>query len=156
MSGMNATSRQAREAAQHLALGVGCKRGISEPCFERGVLAVLEQHGLTLHDVVVLASIDSKVSEPAMLAFAAKHRLELRFFSAAELKARAGHANPSELVNAHVATPSVSEPAALLAAGAATLLVAKTVYTEASHALTVAIASMAATCARAPRPGAES
>jgi cobalt-precorrin 5A hydrolase len=138
-----------RADVPRLVLGVGCERGISELGFEQGVLAVLEQHGLALQQVAVLASIHAKAGEPALAAFAAKYRLRTRFYSAAELAARAnapGFASPSAQVQKLVRTPGVSEPAALLAAGADRLLVAKTIYSvagDAGHALTIAIARLA-------------
>jgi cobalt-precorrin 5A hydrolase len=155
------TSLGERADAPRLALGVGCERGISALNFEQAVLAVLQQHGLALQQVTVLASIDAKAGEPALAAFAAKYRLRTRFYSAAELAARAnapGHASPSAQVEKLVGTPGVSEPAALLAAAADTLLVAKTRYTAtkvaggAGHAMTIAIARVAVAEPAEPAP----
>jgi cobalamin biosynthesis protein CbiG len=115
-----------------LVLGVGCQRGTPPALFERGVLSVLAAHALRLENVHMLASIDRKATEPAVVAFADKHRIALRFYSAAQLEAAA----------ASSAKHSVSEPAARLAAGNQSLLVPKTIYTEpgAEHSMTVAIA----------------
>ena len=55
-----------------------------------------------------------------------------------------GIENPSETVKRHVGTRGVSEPAALLAAGAERLLVPKEVYTEpgAGRSMTLAVARL--------------
>src|SRR6185436_2832364 len=89
-----------------------------------------------------LATVDRKQDEPAFLALAARHGWPLRTFTAAELDAVPGIENPSETVQRHVSTRGVSEPAALLAAGAARLLVPKQIYTEpgAGRSMTLAVA----------------
>jgi cobalt-precorrin 5A hydrolase len=63
-------------------------------------------------------------------------------YGAAELDAVPGIENPSETVLRHVGTRGVSEPAALLAAGASRLLVPKQSYTEpdAGRSMTLAVA----------------
>ncbi|HEY2736376.1 MAG TPA: cobalamin biosynthesis protein, partial [Polyangiales bacterium] len=85
-----------------------------------------------------LATLESKRGEPAILALAERHRLPIRFFSAEMLAAVSGSERGSTLVEHHVRSRGVCEPAALLAAGAPELLVAKTIAD--SHALTLAIA----------------
>jgi ferredoxin-NADP reductase len=133
--------------AARVVLGIGCDRGTPTDLFERGVLQTLSAHGLSLGNLHSLASIDRKHDEPALLAFADKYRLPVRFFSAETLDAVSGTEHASELVRASVGTRAVSEPAALLASGAAALLVAKTRYTEpgAGRSITLALAALPST-----------
>ena len=63
-----------------------------------------------------LASIDLKADETALLDLGAALQRPLHFYRAAEL-AEVPVPNPSETVMRHIGTPSVSEAAALLAAG---------------------------------------
>ncbi len=64
------------------------------------------------------ASIEAKQDEAAFLSLAARHGWPLRWYAAAQLAA-VPVPNPSETVLRYMGTPSVSEAAALLAAGAA-------------------------------------
>lgn len=125
-----------------LALGVGCDRGTPPELVARGVAEVLAHHRLSLRSVRELATLDLKADEPALLALARDLGCPLRTFTAAQLDATAGIATPSATVQRLVGTRGVAEPAALLASGAAGLLVPKRVYTEpgAGRSLTVAVA----------------
>jgi cobalt-precorrin 5A hydrolase len=113
-----------------LVLGAGCDRGTPFELFERGVLSTLEQHGLSYKCLHTLASIDKKADEPALLEFAEKYGLRTVFYPAETLDGVSGIENPSDMVQKHVGTRGVSEPSALLAAGASELLVPKTIYKE--------------------------
>jgi cobalt-precorrin 5A hydrolase len=130
-----------------LVLGLGCDRETPFQLVERGVLALLQQHGLSLKSVAALASIDKKADEPALLALAEKYRWPFRTFDAATLDAVPGIVTPSSTVAKHVGSRGVAEPAALLAAGAQSLLVQKQIYTEAG-----AGRSMTFAVARIPHP----
>jgi ferredoxin-NADP reductase len=134
-------------AETRVVLGVGCDRGTPAELFERGVLQTLSREGLSLANLHSLASIDRKHDEPALLAFAAKYGLPVRLFSAETLDAVSGIENPSERVRESVGTRAVSEPAALLAAGASALLAAKRRYTEpgAGRSMTLALAALSST-----------
>jgi cobalt-precorrin 5A hydrolase len=125
-----------------LVLGVGCDRGTPADLVERGVDKLLSDHGLSSKSVKELATIDLKADEPALLALSERRRWPLRIFSAAELDAQPGIENPSETVKRHVGARGVAEPAALRAAGAERLLVAKKTYTEvgAGRSMTFAVA----------------
>jgi cobalt-precorrin 5A hydrolase len=101
-----------------VALGLGCDRGTPLPTLARAVDEALAAAGATLADVVAVASIDLKADEATLLALAARHGWHITFHPAAALAAVAVP-NPSETVRRHTGTPSVSEAAALLAAGAA-------------------------------------
>jgi cobalt-precorrin 5A hydrolase len=126
-----------------LVLGVGCDRNTPPPLMMRGVTALLAKHGLSAKSVKEIASIDVKQDEPAIRELAASLQCPLRFYSAAELDA-APMPTPSEMVKKHVGTRGVAEPSALLASGAAELVVPKQVYTEegAGRSMTLAVARL--------------
>jgi len=125
-----------------LVLGVGCDRDTPPALVERGVLALLAQHELSIKSVKALASIDKKGDEPALLALCARYGWPFQLFGAEQLDAVPGIERPSETVKRHVGTRGVAEPAALLCAGAAQLVVPKQVYTEegAGRSMTFAVA----------------
>jgi cobalt-precorrin 5A hydrolase len=117
-------------------LGLGCSRGVSLEELEGLVRAILAETGCGPAAVRLLATLEPKLAEPGVRAFVQRWRLDQRGFSAAEL-ARVVVPHPSEVVRKAVGTPSVAEAAALLASGAAGLLVPKR---RSAHA-TVALAS---------------
>ncbi len=125
-----------------LVLGIGCDRGTPTELVMRGVENLLGQHGLSMKSVSAVATIDKKLDEVALLELAARVGTTLRAYGAAELDAVPGIENPSQTVMRHVGTRGVSEPAALLAAGADRLLVPKQTYTEAGagRSMTLAVA----------------
>ena len=125
-----------------LVLGIGCDRDTPPDLVERGVAELLAKSGLSAKCVKSVASIDKKADEPALLELGRRHSWPLRFFTAEELDTVPGIENPSETVKRHVGTRGVAEPAALLAAGAPTLLVPKQTYTEpgAGRSMTFAVA----------------
>ena len=99
-----------------LTLGLGCDRDTPLATIEQVVAEALALAGATRADVVAAASIDIKSDEAGLLAFARGLGLTLAFHPAAAL-ARIPVPNPSETVRKHTGTPSVSEAAALIAAG---------------------------------------
>ena len=125
-----------------LVLGVGCDRDTPVELVERGVRSLLLAHGLSIKSVKALASIDKKGDEPALLSLAERHAWPLQLWTAEQLDAVPGIERPSEMVKRHVGTRGVCEPAALLSAGAARLLVPKQVYSEpdAGRSMTLAVA----------------
>ena len=100
-----------------LALGIGCDRGTPTDTLARAVAQALALAQAGLGDVVAVASITLKADEPGLLALAAQHGWAITFYRPEEL-ATVAVPNPSETVRRHTGTPSVSEAAALLAAGA--------------------------------------
>ncbi|HSI50608.1 MAG TPA: cobalamin biosynthesis protein [Ideonella sp.] len=101
-----------------LSLGLGCDRGTSRETLAQAIDLALAQLGASLSDVAAVASITLKADEPGLLALAAEHGWSVHFYAPEELAA-VNVPNPSETVRRHTGTPSVSEAAALLAAGAA-------------------------------------
>lgn len=125
-----------------LIVGLGCDKGASPEMVERGVTAILDQQGLSLKSVKAIATIDKKNDEPAFVALAERFDWPLHIYAAHELDAVPGIENPSETVKRYVGSRGVAEPAALLTAGARTLLVSKQRYTEpnAGRSMTMAVA----------------
>lgn len=100
-----------------LTLGIGCDRGTPADTLARAVAEALALAEAGLGDVAAVASITLKADEPGLLALAAQRGWALRFYAPEQLAAVAVP-NPSETVRRYTGTPSVSEAAALLAAGA--------------------------------------
>lgn len=100
-----------------IALGLGCDRDTPIATVRAAVTAALAVCRERWEDVVAVGSIDLKADEPALLELAADRGWAIRFYRADEL-AVVDVPNPSETVRKHTGTPSVSEAAALLAAGA--------------------------------------
>ena len=100
-----------------IALGLGCDRGTPASTIARCIAEALAQAGATLADVQAVASIDLKADEIGLAEVAGANGWLIRFYPAAKL-AVVTVPNPSETVRKYTGTPSVSEAAALLAAGA--------------------------------------
>lgn len=138
-----------------LALGLGCDRGTPEATLRQAIDQALAQAGATRADVAAVASITLKADEAGLLALC---RTEgwTPVFHAPDVLARVAVPNPSETVRRHTGTPSVSEAAALLAAGRADAMGALVVEKhrlrgpDGRHA-TVSVARM-----RSPAPSPES
>jgi cobalt-precorrin 5A hydrolase len=104
-------------------VGLGCDRGVALRTVRDAVDAALAEAGAQPSQVAAAASITLKRDEAALLALAQEHGWPLHFYSPEQLAA-VPVPNPSEIVRRHTGTPSVSEAAALLAAGPATPMTA--------------------------------
>ncbi len=112
---------------RRLAVGLGCERN-AEPGEAIALLGrTLDEAGLAAASIALIASIDLKADEPAVLETAAELNVPARFFSAATLEAETPRlANPSEAVFREVGCHGVAEGAALAATGSqGKLVVAK-------------------------------
>jgi len=125
-----------------LMVGLGCDRGATSEMVARGVDALLARNGLAPASVKAIATVDKKSDEVALVALAESRGWTMHTFTAEALDAVEGIETPSETVKKFVGTRGVAEPAALLAAGAAKLLVPKQTYTEdgAGRSMTFAVA----------------
>lgn len=101
---------------QDIALGVGCDRNTPHATLAQVIDEALQRLGRDWSTVKAVASIDLKADEVAMQQLMQQRGCDIRFFSAAQL-AQVPVPNPSETVRKYTGTPSVSEAAALLAAG---------------------------------------
>lgn len=107
-------------------VGIGCRRGVSRQKIEQTVRTVLQERGLAFAAVAGLASADIKQNEAGLLEFAQAFSLPLNFYSAAELNAvDPAHLASSSAAQELLGVQGVAEPAALLAAGAKNLMLAK-------------------------------
>ena len=100
-----------------LVLGVGLERDAPAALLLDHVARTLEAEGLARASLAAVATLDLKGDEPAVAAF----ELPVRLFDAAALD-RVEVPNPSATVAAAVGTASVSEAAALAAAGEGSVL----------------------------------
>ena len=102
---------------QDIALGIGCDRNTPHATLAQVIDEALQRLGRDWSAVKAVASIDLKADEVAMQQLMQQRGCDIRFYSAAQL-AQVPVPNPSETVRKYTGTPSVSEAAALLAAGA--------------------------------------
>jgi len=129
-----AASRWVVYRPRTLVLGVGASRGVPADEVDGLARAACAEAGLAWASVGAIATLDRKLDEPGLVAFAARHDLPLQAYDAAALRAVAVP-HPSPTVQGHVGTPSVCEAAAQLAAGGPLVLPKR----KSAHA-TVAIA----------------
>jgi cobalamin biosynthesis protein CbiG len=104
-----------------LALGVGCRRDAVPGVVEEGVRQALARADLATLAVGVVASVDAKKDEPALRALARSFGVPFRTFRADRL-AGVPVPTPSARVQEAVGTASVSEAAAVAAAGGPLIL----------------------------------
>jgi len=104
-------------------VGLGCDRGVALATVREAVQAALALAGAQPGQVVMAASITIKQDEAALLALALEYGWPLVFYPPEKL-AQVAVPNPSETVRKYTGTPSVSEAAALLAAGPTTSMTA--------------------------------
>jgi cobalt-precorrin 5A hydrolase len=107
-----------------LALGVGCRRGAAPATVAGGVQQALAAAGLAAGAVALVASVDAKAEEPALLELASSLGVPFATFPA-ETLAAVPVPNPSERVAREVGTASVAEAAALAGAGGGRLILPK-------------------------------
>ena len=100
-----------------IALGLGCDRGTPATTIQQAIDEALAQAKAMLADVRAVASIDLKADEIGLAEVARCNGWHIRFYPAVDLAAVA-IPNPSETVRKYTGTPSVSEAAAILVAGA--------------------------------------
>ena len=113
-----------RRDTRRFALGMGCENGAPVEHVRALAERALAKAGLSAGQLAVLASIDLKRNEPAILETAASLGLAARFFDAATLEKETPRLkNPSERVFALVGCHGVAEAAALAALGPAAFLV---------------------------------
>ncbi|MCS6852156.1 MAG: cobalamin biosynthesis protein [Gemmataceae bacterium] len=108
-----------------LVLGVGCRRGVCGDDIEEAFQRVCQRHGWAAESLGLVATATLKAGEPGLRDFVARHGVELRCFTLEELAAVGNLPTPSETVRRHIGVGGVAEPAAMLAAGTAELVVPK-------------------------------
>ena len=102
--------------SRDLVLGIGCDRNTPYATLAQVIDEALAQLQASWADVRAVASIDLKADEVAMQELQRQRGHTIHFYPATWL-AQVPVPNPSETVRKYTGTPSVSEAAALLAAG---------------------------------------
>lgn len=124
-----------------LAIGVGCSTGAPADEVAELVERTLAGEGLSARAVAHIATIDRRADEPAIIQLGHRLGVPIVTYAADALASVTCIPTPSAVVATHVGTPGVCEPAAILASGGGTLVVAK----QKSAHCTVAIAMRAST-----------
>jgi len=139
---INPAANQLVYCPQQFSLGVGCARGCDADELYDFVCSELRRHNVNPAAITVIASVDLKADEPAILALAARLDVPFRVFTAQELEKQTPRlANPSEIVFAEIGAHGVAEAAALSAGDdQATLFVEK----QKSNNATMALVKLAA------------
>jgi cobalt-precorrin 5A hydrolase len=105
--------------------GVGCRKGVQPAEVKAVILAALEQAGIAISELRLIATIDTKSREKGIEVAASVMRVPLVLVTPADLVAVSTRvATRSERVEALVGVPSVSEAAALAAGGPSARLIA--------------------------------
>lgn len=108
-----------------LVVGIGCNRGTEAAEIAEVIEAVFAENALSPRSIRGLATYTLKADEPGLIAYAAAHGWALETHDAAAIEGAPPYPGRSETVFRHVGVYGVSEPAALLSAGATRLLVEK-------------------------------
>ena len=118
-----------------LVVGTGCRRGVDAEHLRELLASTLQERGLAIHSVAKIATADIKADEPGIIALAESLGVPLEIYAAAELNAVENPPVASESAGGELTWPTpsaardllgvfgVSEPAAMLAAGAGGVIV---------------------------------
>ena len=114
---------------KNLVIGIGCNSRTSADEIEDAVIKTLGANNLAFTSIHSIATIDKKGNEPGLIAFAKKYDLGISTFTPHELNSAFSRQQSaislSNAVFKATGAYAVAEPAALLAAGADTLIVKK-------------------------------
>jgi cobalt-precorrin 5A hydrolase len=119
-----------------LCCGMGCDAGASLEEALGLIVASFEEAGLSLNSVAAVASIDLKAGEEALLRVAERLGVAPVFYTREELNAKGVLSPANPVVEKYTGAVGVSEPAAMLAANADSLVLHK----HKSQRVTLAIA----------------
>ena len=100
-------------AAVQVVAGLGCRSGCNVEDLSTLLVHSLQAHGLTVDNLIGLASITHKRDEPGLQALAQHLALQLSCFSAEELQPYQHGVHGSPLTLAATGSPAVAEPCAL-------------------------------------------
>lgn len=98
------------------AAGIGCRKGIAPELLEQGFLDVLKESGISIRQVKMIASIDLKKDEPALVRLAEKYDVPFVTYPADELRTVGEVTAGSEFVEKVTGVDNVCERAARLCA----------------------------------------
>ena len=124
---------------QGLWVGLGCQHGVSQASIATAIRQVCAAHYLNEALIIGIATLDSKSTETGILDLCAERHWALRWFSAEQLRAVEAP-NPTAQAMAAVATPSVAEAAAILAAQAPLCVCKQIIRQPGQPGITLAVA----------------
>lgn len=107
-----------------VALGLGCHRGIDTVEMRDFIRACLREAEISPLSVALLASVETRREEPALLEISREMARPLMIFTKEELS-RISTPNPSAKVEERIGVPSVCEAAAMLASRTDRLIISK-------------------------------
>jgi cobalt-precorrin 5A hydrolase len=116
------------ESVKDLVVGVGCRRHCAPERIRQAITAALDELGLPLERVRLLASADLKADEPGLREAARTLHLPLRLIPGDDIRASCLSFARNPLAERKVKLPAVAEPCALLAGRRTTLVLHKTVF----------------------------
>ncbi|MGN0682280.1 MAG: cobalt-precorrin 5A hydrolase [Oscillospiraceae bacterium] len=125
-----------RLVPRNIVLGIGCKKGTDFGTISEHIRQALDSVGIDIRRVCEVASIDLKKDERGLLEFCNSLGVELRTFSAEELRSAEGEFTASEFVTSVTGVDNVCERSAVMAGG--TLILRKC----AGNGVTVAAAEL--------------
>jgi len=91
--------------------GIGCRKDVSNELLEKKVYQTLSRFNIPVEAVGMIATIDLKTNEPALLALRGKLNLEFKEYSAEELMSAPGEFDKSEIVLRVTGTDNVCQRA---------------------------------------------
>ena len=118
-------------------IGIGCKRGKEEEIINRFILKNLDDLGISVEQIMAVASIDKKKDETGLTAWCRKQGIPFWTYTAEQLQQINGTFRASDFVREQVGVDNVCERAALLACQDGGSLVHKK---HAEDGMTIAIA----------------
>lgn len=124
-----------------LALGIGCRRGVTLAQVEAAVQAALDDRPIA--HVIAVGTIDTKADEPALRDFCAAHALTLAIFTREQI-ATMPALSPSLAALAHQGVDGVCEPCARLAANGGPLVRGKLALEGVTVAIAIAVTTTGA------------
>ncbi|WP_309249586.1 cobalamin biosynthesis protein [Paraburkholderia sp. CNPSo 3274] len=133
-----------------LALGIGCRRGVTLAQVDAAVRAALG--AWPLESVTAVATLDAKAGELALQAFCAAHALPLHTYTREQLAATPTTAPPCAAAQAQFGVDGVCEPCARLAAGGGPLVRGKLALDGVTVAIAGFLPNHANADAQAPQP----
>ncbi|WP_415764923.1 cobalamin biosynthesis protein [Paraburkholderia sp. J10-1] len=137
------------QRAPSLALGIGCRRGVTLAQVDAAVRAALG--ACPLESVTSVATLDVKAGDPALQAFCGAHALPLYTFTREQIAATPTIAPPSAAAQAQFGVDGVCEPCARLAAGGGPLVRGKLALDGVTVAIASTLQNPANTQAKAPQ-----
>lgn len=114
------------DAARHIIVGLGCRRGERSEAIKEAIHLGLSQANLELGSVRQLCTVDIKYDEAGIWTAASELNLPLRFLPISWLK-KVAVKNPSEWVKQQIGAEGVAEGCALLGGARTQLILPKTI-----------------------------